>query len=152
MKLTYQYRLKPNKVQVTLMETWLDLLKRQYNYRLRERFDWWDNNRCYVARCSLVSCGIAPLTNKPTKYSQQTNILNTKELFPEYKQIYSQVLQDCIHRVDRTFERFIKGDSKGKKSGRPRFKNKTRYNSFTYTQFKNKELIGNIINLPKIGK
>ncbi|MGL5804666.1 MAG: RNA-guided endonuclease InsQ/TnpB family protein, partial [Xenococcaceae cyanobacterium] len=168
MKLTHQYKLKPNSSQVTLMETWLDLLKRQYNYRLRERFDWWDNNRCYIDRCTIINCGIVPLTDKPTKYSQQADILNTKDLFPEYKGIYSQVLQDCIHRVDKTFERYIKGDNKGKarhiggslryafarrkRSGRPRFKSKTRYNSFTYTQFKNKELVGNIINLPKIGK
>ena len=150
------------------MEAWLELLRRQYNYRLRERFDWWDNNRCYVDRCSIISCGIAPLSDKPSKYSQQTDILNTKELFPEYKNIYSQVLQNCIHRVDKAFDRFVKGDSNGNKSGRPavlldfksrslrrakpRFKSKTRYNSFTYTQFKNKELIENLINLPKIGK
>lgn len=152
MKITYQYKLKPNKNQAIEMETWLDLLKRQYNYRLRERFDWWDNNRCYVDRCSSVSCGIAPLADKPSKYSQQADILNTKELLPEYKDIYSQVLQDCIHRVDKTFDRFVKGDSNGKKSGRPRFKSKTRYNCFTYTQFKNKELVGNLVNLPKIGK
>jgi putative transposase len=119
---------------------------------LRERFDWWDNNRCSVDRCSIVSCGIAPLADKPNKYLQQADILNTKELFPEYKNIYSQVLQDCIHRVDKTFDRFIKGDSNGKKSGKPRFKSRTRYNSFTYTQFQNKELVGNLINLPKIGK
>lgn len=152
MRITYQYKLKPTKEQVAKMETWLDLLRQQYNYRLRERFDWWDNNRCYVDRCSIISCGIAPLADKPNKYSQQADILNTKELFPEYKDIYSQVLQDCIHRVDKTFDRYFAGDSNGKKSGRPRFKSRTRYNSFTYTQFKNKELVGNIINLPKIGK
>jgi len=152
MKITYQYKLKPTKEQVEVMEAWLELLRRQYNYRLQERFDWWDNNRCYVDRCSIISCGIAPLADQPNKYSQQADILNTKELFPEYKEIYSQVLQDCIHRVDKTFDRFVKGDSNGKKSGRPRFKSKTRYNSFTYTQFKNKELVGNLINLPKIGK
>lgn len=152
MKITHQYKIKPTKAQIANMETWLELLRRQYNYRLRERFDWWDNNRCYVDRCSIISCGIAPLADKPNKYSQQADILNTKELFPEYKNIYSQVLQDCIHRVDKTFDRFIKGDSNGKKSGRPRFKSKIRYNSFTYTQFKNKELVGTLINLPKIGK
>lgn len=152
MKITHQYKIKPTKEQTTKMETWLELLRRQYNYCLRERFDWWDNNRCYVDRCSIISCGIAPLTDKPSKYSQQANILSTKELFPEHKDIYSQVLQDCIHRVDKTFDRFVKGDSNGKKSGRPRFKSRTRYNSFTYTQFKSKELVGNILNLPKIGK
>lgn len=134
------------------MEATLDLLRRQYNYRLSERFNWWDNNRCSVDRCSIISCGIAPLTDKPNKYSQQADILNTKELYPAYKGIYSQVLQDCIHRVDKTFDRFVKGDGNGRKSGRPRFKSLTRYNSFTYTQFKNKELVGFQINLPSIGK
>jgi putative transposase len=30
------------------MENWLDLLRRQYNYRLAERFNWWEQNRCDV--------------------------------------------------------------------------------------------------------
>ncbi|WP_375339911.1 helix-turn-helix domain-containing protein [Okeania sp. KiyG1] len=37
MRTAYQYKLKPNKEQVSTIELWLDLLRRQYNYRLGER-------------------------------------------------------------------------------------------------------------------
>ena len=45
----------------------------------------------------------------------------------------------------------MKGDSKGNKSGKPRFKGVGRYHSFTYPQVKQESLVGNKINLPKIG-
>ncbi|MDY7006199.1 MAG: helix-turn-helix domain-containing protein, partial [Cyanobacteriota bacterium] len=34
MRTAYQYKLKPNKDQASTIELWLDLLRRQYNYRL----------------------------------------------------------------------------------------------------------------------
>ncbi len=43
MILAYQYRLRPNKEQVATIETWLELLRKQYNYRLFERFSWWED-------------------------------------------------------------------------------------------------------------
>ncbi|MFM6134504.1 MAG: RNA-guided endonuclease TnpB family protein, partial [Sphaerospermopsis kisseleviana] len=48
--------------------------------------------------------------------------------------------------------RFLKGDSNGKRSGRPRFKSRDRYRTFTYPQIKNGCLQGNLINLPMLGK
>jgi putative transposase len=33
MRLSYQYRLRPTKAQIAIMENWLELLRRQYNYR-----------------------------------------------------------------------------------------------------------------------
>ncbi len=76
---------------------------------------------------------------------------NTKALFPEYREIYSQVLQDCIRRVQRAFDRWIKGDSNGKRAGRPRFKGVGRYRSFTFPQMKQDCIRGKFIHLPKIG-
>lgn len=151
MRLTYQYRIRPNKQQIAMMETWLELCRRQYNYRLAERFNWWDMNRCDIDRCSLVSCSIAPLKNKPNYNSQATDLPNTKALFSEYKDVYSQVLQECVKRVEKTYERWVKGDSKSQRSGKPRFKGKGRYRSFTYPQMKQDCLKGKFINLPKIG-
>lgn len=132
------------------MDEWLNLLRRQYNYRLHERFDWYEMYKCDINSCPLT-CSIAGLKDKPTYYSQQNDLPNSKKLFPEYKNIYSQVLQDCVKRVDKTFDRWLKGDSNGKKSGKPRFKSVGRYHSFTYSQLKQDCINGNKINLPKIG-
>ena len=150
MIIAYQYRVKPSKEQVTLIESWLDKLRHQYNYLLADRFDWWQNNRCYINSCPLT-CGIAPLRDNPGYYSQKRSLVGLKKLRPWYKEIQSQVLQDMVKRVKLSFDRYVKGDTKGKRSGRPRFKGAGRYRTFTYPQIKQNCITGNRINLPKLG-
>ncbi|WP_242044920.1 RNA-guided endonuclease InsQ/TnpB family protein [Anabaena azotica] len=153
MRLTYQYRLRLTKKQIATFEHWIELCRRQYNYRLAERFNWWEENRCDVDRCSIVCCSIAPLKDRPNRWSQQKDLANTKALFPEYKELVSHTLQHVITRVDKTFDRWLKGDSNGKKSGRPRFKGKGRYRSLTFPDpIKPEHIQGKFIQLPKIGK
>ncbi len=118
---------------------------------LGERFDWWENNRCAVDRCSIVSCGIAPLKDKPNYYSQQNSLVPLKARYSDIKLVQSQVLQNVVKRVDLAYERFGSGDSSGKRSGRPRFKGKGRYRSLTFTQVKQTCVSGNRITLPKLG-
>lgn len=150
MRIAYQYRLRPTKAQSNQMETWLNLLRMQYNWRLVERFRWWDENRFPINACPLI-CSIAPPTEPPEYYGQKRDLVQTKALFPEYKDIYSDVLQDCIGRVKKTFDRFLKADSSGKRSGKPRFKQRSRYRSFTYPRMKPSCIRGKYITLPKIG-
>lgn len=153
MRIAYQYRLRPTKQQIATFENWLELCRRQYNYRLAERFNWWEQNRCDVDRCSIISCGIAPLIDLPDYYSQKRDLTNSKALFPEYKDIPSHTLQDIIARVEKTFDRWLKGDSNGKKSGRPRFKGNGRYRSLAFPDpIKPEHIQGKFIQLPKIGK
>lgn len=57
-----------------------------------------------------------------------------------------------LNRVKASFERFLKGDSNSKRSGKPRFKSCGRYRTFTYPQIKQDCVQGNLINLPKLGK
>jgi putative transposase len=42
MQLTYKYRLKPTKHQAVTIATHLEFCRRQYNYRLGEKFKWWE--------------------------------------------------------------------------------------------------------------
>ncbi|NEQ76171.1 MAG: transposase [Okeania sp. SIO2C9] len=151
MRTAYQYKLLPNKEQIATIEMWLELLRRQYNYRLGERFSWWEENRCPVNACPLVM-PIPQLRDNPDYYSQKRDLVNTKDKFPEYKLIHSQVLQDCTKRVKLAFDRWFKADKNGDKLGKPRFKRKGRYRSFCYPQIKQDCIEGNKINLPKIGK
>lgn len=151
MHLTHQYRLRPTQAQIARFEQWLTLLRRQYNYRLAERFNWWEQNRCDVNACPLI-CHLPELKEKPHRYSQQQDLVQSKVLFPEYQDISAQVLQNCVHRVQQTFDRWLKGDSNGKRSSRPRFKSKGRYRSFTFPQLKPNCIQGKFITLLKIGK
>ena len=150
MRIAYQYRLRPTQEQQATMENWLELLRWQYNYRLAERFNWWEQNRCDVNACPLI-CHLPELKDQPDFYSQKRDLVNSKALFPEYGQIHSQVLQNCVERVKKTFERWLKGDINGKRSGKPRFKGKGRYRSFTFPQVKQDCVDDKFITLPKIG-
>ncbi|NEO74152.1 transposase [Moorena sp. SIO3H5] len=151
MRIAYQYRLKPTKQQKAKIDHWLSMLCAQYNYLLAARFHWYEQNRCSINACPLV-CYLPELRDNPDYYSQKKTLPNLKKTHPWYKDIHSQVLQDVVKRVKLAFDRFIKGDSNGKRSGKPRFKKHHRYRTFTYPQMKEGCLEGNLINLPKIGK
>jgi len=160
MRTAYQYRLRPTKQQVANLDRWLAMLCAQYNYLLAERFNWYEQNRSPVNACSLV-CHLPELRDNPDYYSQKKTLPQLKKTHPWYGEIYSQVLQDVVKRVKVTFDRFLKGDSNGKRSGKPRFKARNRYRTFTYPQMLAKRgalsaqdgcLQGNLINLPMFGK
>ena len=55
MLLTYEYRIKPSPEQVAIMDNWLELLRRHWNYALGERLDWLSRSRSWVNQCSIVS-------------------------------------------------------------------------------------------------
>ncbi|MCV3214601.1 transposase, partial [Plectonema radiosum NIES-515] len=151
MRTSYQYKLKPTKQQIIELDRWLSMLRAQYNYMLADRFNWYDANRCPINACPLI-CHIPELREKPNVYNQQKSLTQLKVTHPWYKEVYSQVFQDVAKRVDKTFERFLKGDCNGKRSGRPRFKGEGQYKTFSYPQVKADCLIGNQITLPKLGK
>lgn len=120
MRTAYQYRLRPTKQQVDKIDRWLSMLCSQYNYLLADRFNWYEQNRCYINACPLV-CHLPELRDNPDYYYQKKTPPQLKKTHPWYSEIYSQVLQDVVKRVKVTFDRFLKGDRNGKRSGKPRF-------------------------------
>jgi len=152
MRTAYQYRLRLTTAQETTIDEWLELCRRQYNYRLAERFNWWEQNRCDVNACPLI-CYLPELKENPDFYSQKRDLVNSKKLFPEYKELPSHTLQDVVARVEKTFERWLNGDSNGKRSGKPRFKGRGRFRSIGFPDpIKPEHIDGRFIQLPKIGK
>ena len=131
----YQYKLLPTYQQRCRMNKWLDMLRCQYNWLLGDRFDWWEKNRCPINACPLVS-SIAQPREKPEYYGQKRSLVPLKKERDWYADIHAHVLQDMVKRVDLAFQRFIKGDGNGKRSGKPRFKGKNRYRTFAYDQVK----------------
>ena len=150
MRTSYQYKIKPTKEQVEKIARTLEMLRCQYNYLLAQRFDGHEQNRCPLDRCPLI-CQIPELKEQPNYYSQKASLTQLKVDRPWYKEIHSQVLQEVPKKVEITFERWLKGDSNGKKSGRPRFKGMGQYKTFTYPQFKRHHFANNKITLSKIG-
>ena len=129
MRVAYQYKLLPTTKQKAKLNNWLSMLRHCYNWMLADRFDWYEQNRCPVNACPLV-CHLPPLREQPEYYGQKRSLVQLKQERPWFKDLYADVLQDCVKRVKLAFDRFIKGDSKGNRSGKPRFKGRNRYRTF----------------------
>ena len=133
----YQYRLKLTTEQKLVLNDWLRICRYWYNRQLGERFDWWEKNRSYIDRCSLI-CHLPELKDKPEFYNQKKQLpvikkdLITvgwsKELL-DFISVPSQTLQEVCDRVNKAFSRYISGDKNGQRSGKPRFKNQARFRS-----------------------
>src|SRR5215469_89941 len=63
---------------------------------------------------------------------QAAELTEFKAAFPAYQEMHSQVLQDVLRRVDKTFAAFFRRVANGEKPGYPRYKSTSRYHSFTY--------------------
>ena len=138
------------------MEVWGELLRRHYNYALGQRLDWLRRTRCQIDRCSIVSEPIGDIPKKVDYYTQASDLKQTKELFPEYKNIYADCQQQNLMRLDKAWKRWLIPDKKGKRGGRPRLKKRGDICSFTFPRVNHQKaganLTGNILKLSKIGE
>jgi len=121
-RIAYRYLAYPTNLQVYRMENWMDSLCRLGNETIAERKD------AYHA------------TGKGLTYTDQQNALpDKKKADPALRMVHSQLCQDCLHRVDKAYQKFF-DDVKKKKSGQkvvigyPRFKRVEKYKSFTFPQ------------------
>lgn len=134
----YKFKIKrPSKAIVAKLEQHLLLCRELYNSALRERIDAYKINQVSI-----------------TYQDQQNQLPEIKVVRDDLNCVYSQVLQDALKRLDKTFKAFFSRVKKGdKKVGFPRFKGKNRYDSFTFPQANGCfRLDGNNLYLSKIGK
>jgi putative transposase len=117
MKRTFRYRLFPTKHQQATLCTQLALCCELYNAGLEER-----REAYRMGGKSITFTG------------QSAQLPDIKEVRPEYEAIYSQVLQDVLHRLDKAFKAFFRRVKNGEVPGYPRFKPWFRYSSLTYPQ------------------
>lgn len=129
---TYKYRLYPTREQIEAIEKTLYLCRFFYNSLLDHRI------KCYKSGKSV------------SKEDQLNELPSIKKDFPEYKMVYSQVLQDVGIRLDKAYQNFYRRVKRGERPGFPRFKNRTQYDSFCYPQ-SGFELITSKLSLSKIG-
>ncbi len=138
MKRAYKFRIYPNKNKEVRLNRTLSTCRHLYNDSLAERKKKAELNRlCFEFQ-------VFPW-GKPEwlTYEDQANELAASKT-PEQKEVFSQVLQDVLRRLDKTFKNFYRG------FGYPRFKGRNRYDSFTYPQ-KGFELKDGKLNFSKIG-
>lgn len=113
MKKTFLYRATINKQTETNCLNWLYLCRTLYNNALEHRILLYKQNKKHV------SC-----------FDQIIQLPEVKKVFPEFKNVGSQVLQDVLERLDKAFKSFFNRNN----AGFPRFRAKDRYDSFTLKQ------------------
>ena len=148
--LTYEYKLKPTKAQVAIIEDTLSVCRRVWNYALSERKAWVNSRKCNVNSCSINSEYIIPADLAfPNYYVQAKALSKARKEIPELKNTNSQVLQQVLRTLDGAWQDMFK-----RNFGFPRFKNNNRMRSFLFPQFKTNPFVkeeGNKIKLPKLG-
>ena len=87
----------------------------------------------------------------PGKKALRRHLTKLKRLprYAHWNLLPSQSLQDVIDRIDKGYMKMFADCKKGKKCGRPRFKARKRYKSFTLTQAGWKLLQSNYIRIGK---
>lgn len=155
MLLTYQYKLNPINDQAATMALWGELLRRHWNYALGQRLDYLRRTRQLIDRCSVVSEPIGEIPERVNYYSQAAELKETKRLFPEYKEIYSDCQQQNLMRLDKAWKRWLIPDKTGTRGGKPRFKGRGDICSFTFPRVNSLKagahLVDNTLKLSKIG-
>lgn len=113
----FRYRLCPTKVQEVELFNQLRLCRNLYNAALQER--------TFAYKKAKVTRNY---------YDQANTLSEIKAELPEYKGVYSQVLQDVLKRIDKAYQAFFRRVKSGEKPGFPRYRGRDRYDSFTYPQ------------------
>jgi len=132
----FKFKLKVSRNVQSKFEQTLNLCRELYNAGLQERRDAWKLNRISISY-----------------QDQQNQLPDIRKSRQDVGQIYSQVLQDALKRLDKTFKSFFSRAKRKEKAGFPRFKGQNRYDSFTFPQANGCfRLDGNNLYLSKIGK
>jgi putative transposase len=113
----FKYKLKPSRKIIAIFESWLLALCELYNAALQERRD--------AYRMAGVSI---------SKSDQEKQLPEIKQENPRLARIHSQVIQEALRRVDLAFQHFFRRVREGQVPGFPRFRSRSRYDSFTYKQ------------------
>jgi len=133
---TYKEKLRPTSTQERALERALWCCRALYNTALEQRITAWQ--RCHVCL---------------TRYQQEAELRAIRAALPEYAAIHSQVLQDVLARLDKTYQAFFCRLATGEQSGFPRVQGRGRYPSFTYKECGNgARLDNNSLILSKIGR
>jgi transposase, IS605 OrfB family, central region len=116
MKTAYKFRMYPNRQQEAQLDLNLETCRHLYNLALADR------------KYSYETEGIS------RTYEDQAAMLVVEKKDSNFTCVFSQVLQDVLRRLDKSFKAFFRRVKNGEKPGYPRFKGVGWYKSFTYPQ------------------
>lgn len=114
----HKFRIYPNKEQERKLTGWLKTCRVIYNSALADRKNYYERTG-----------------NGLIRIAQQETLKANKAKYPQVKEVHSQVAQEVLFRVERTFNNFFRRVQAGEKPGYPRYKGPEQYKSLTFTQF-----------------
>ena len=132
MRTAYKFRMYPNRQQEGMLDLTLETCRHLYNLALADRKNAYENE------------------NISRSYEDQAAMLTVEKKNGNFKIVFSQVLQDVLRRLDKSFKAFFRRVKAGDEPGYPRFKGQGWYKSFTYPQAGFK-LEGTKLILSKVG-
>jgi len=135
MKKSFKYNIRANNHTFDNTEKVLDLCRTLYNLCLEQRIYHWKHHRKSIS-----------------KFAQMKQLVELKTVYPEFKQVPSQTLQDVIDRLDKAYDNFFRRVRNGEKPGFPRFRGRDRYDSFTLKQAGWEIVDKKYLIIPKIGR
>jgi len=116
-KKTYRYKLYPTRKQIEALESQLDEARILYNAALQERRDAYRKTRTSLT------------------YYDQAKQLKAIRADGNLGLANYSASQDILRRVDKTFKAFFRRVKARQKVGYPRFKSKTRFDSYTFPSY-----------------
>ena len=131
---TFQFRLRLTKKQIRVLQELLDECRWLYNELLSQR------------KIAYEELGIFL-----SKYQQNMFLPFLKGERPSLEKVHSQVLQNVVDRLDKSFQAFFRRCKAGENPGFPRFRGMHRYDSLCYPQ-SGFSLQGDELCLSKVGK
>jgi len=126
----YKFRIYPNKKQSEILSNHIQICRLLYNQQLENKIVWYQDKGTNLSYKDLNSM-----------------ILDLRVIYPQLKEVHSQVLQDVNNRIINSFVKFFTEPD----AGYPRFRGKYRYDSITYPQSGFKFISSKHIKVSKIG-
>jgi putative transposase len=133
---TYKEKLRPKPKQERALDVVVWRCRTLYNAALEQRKTAWERRHISVQR-----------------YTQEAELKDLREAFPEYEAVHSHALQDVLAQLDKAYQAFFERIQRGETPGYPRFQGRHRYHSFTYKEYGNGARLENgHLTLSKIGR
>lgn len=131
----FQYRLYPNKAQVTALDDMLHAYRSLYNAALQERRDAWRRRGASV------------------RYAEQcAQLKDIRAGGDPLNQYNFTAAQQVLRRLDKAFDAFFRRIKSGQKAGYPRFKSASRFRSVPFRFGDGATLRSDRLNIQGVGQ
>lgn len=147
---SYKYRLSPTHKQIEKLQWTLDHCRELYNAALQERKDAYTVFKAHPNYYDEQWRKEHMKEYTCTYYTQAAQLPDIKQVREDCKEVYAQVQQEVLRRVEKTYQAFFARVKRGDTPGYPRFKGRGRYDSFTYPQAGFSLTLDNRVSLAKI--